>query len=437
MSENINILRLFLLFKEHLSNLWAMNKPLCQLFSTKDNYYLYDTGTNKLLKCTETEYNFLSDLISMDIDQAIDRLSSKLTPQEMELTVLSLEAMIAKENILMLTKIEGFGMAHRAESVLEKIENRLEMIQLEVTEACNLRCGYCVYNEHFLEKRNHGRVKMSDAIARKAIDYLLDHSRKSEITAVSFYGGEPLLNFLLIKKTVEYAKRQFKKKELRFNFTTNATLIDCDAAKYFAEEDFSILVSLDGPREIHDEWRRDKLNRGSFNRTLRGLRRLTEAYSKHASGERFMSKLGLSMVYTPPYDDEKLDLLTDFIESTAWIPSDIRITISYPETGTIPESYYCHGQTSHKEYESNLWQWTKKRYLDAYMKNKTANPIAKSSTEPVLARLVKRPLFDQPKKESYLNGCCVPGGRKLFITARGEMQLCERMNRAPMLGDVY
>ena len=166
------------LFKNYLQNIWRDEKPLCKLFSTEKNNYLYDTGTNKIVKCENPEFELLNDLMIMDINDAVDKFSSNHSDPISIKTFSSLEQAIKTGNILKLTKIEGFKIIDHIDSVIDKVNNYLSMIQLELTENCNLRCGYCIYNDFYKEKRNYANVDMTEETAKKAIDYLKNHSKK-------------------------------------------------------------------------------------------------------------------------------------------------------------------------------------------------------------------------------------------------------------------
>jgi len=100
METSISLQRNVDSFKNYLLNIWGNEKPLCKLFTTEKNNYLYDTGTNKIVKCENPEFELLNDLMIMDVNDASDSISMK--------TFSSLEQAMEKENILKITKIDGF-----------------------------------------------------------------------------------------------------------------------------------------------------------------------------------------------------------------------------------------------------------------------------------------------------------------------------------------
>ena len=107
----------------------------------------------------------------------------------------------------------------------------LEKMTLQVTQNCNLRCKYCIYSEvSNLSQRSHNENAMSFETAKNAIDFFGVHSRDKKQVAIGFYGGEPLLEFQLIKDAVSYAKKIFEGKDLSFHITTNATLMTDEMA---------------------------------------------------------------------------------------------------------------------------------------------------------------------------------------------------------------
>ncbi|MDL0414458.1 4Fe-4S cluster-binding domain-containing protein, partial [Clostridioides difficile] len=98
------------------------------------------------------------------------------------------------------------------------IENNLSSIILQVTQNCNLRCDYCIYSGSY-SNRVHTNKRMNIDVAKRSIDYLIKNSSQLNEVSVGFYGGEPLLEFDLIKQIVEYVKVVGEGKEIYFNLT--------------------------------------------------------------------------------------------------------------------------------------------------------------------------------------------------------------------------
>ncbi len=410
---------------KYFRDLWPDGKPLVKLLRTGSTGYLYDTGTNKVFGCKDLEFNLLNNLLNMEIDEAIDKTASFYAPEEFTQAVERMQTIIDNHNILKTKRTIRFGGAH-FDNLRECIQTGLGMIQLEVTERCNLRCAYCVYGAHYKEKRNHGAKDMSHTTALKAIDHLNKSSCTKESVAVTFYGGEPLLCFPLIKSCVQYARSVIKGRSLSFSITTNATLMTPSIAEFFFDEGFGVLVSLDGPQDIHDAYRKNIHGEGTFERTISGLKMLYDAFGEERD------RISISMVYAPPYSKEKIDRIAALWDIYPWLSGKRPPTVSYPLGFPAPSK----SDQSIGSSDFSLFDWASEYYIEAHKKGFSPHPIAVSIIEKELARLMQRKTYAAPRKIFALNGCCVPGLRKQFVCADGTIMICERVGRAPSIGNV-
>ena len=146
---------------------------------------------------------------------------------------------------------------------------------LHIAHDCNLRCDYC-----FAAKGDfgHGRKLMPLEIGLKAIDFLLENSGNRRNLEVDFFGGEPLMNFDVVKKIVEYArsKEEEYNKVFRFTVTTNGLLLDDDKIDYINREMSNVVLSLDGRKEINDKLRVTPNGSGSYDIIVPKYQRLVE-----------------------------------------------------------------------------------------------------------------------------------------------------------------
>lgn len=139
----------------------------------------------------------------------------------------------------------------------------VKAICLNVAHTCNLSCEYCFAKGG----KYHGPdAIMTTETAKKAIDFLIENSGNHYNLDVDFFGGEPLMNWDVVKETVDYAKNLEEKYNKHFNFTltTNGMLLDDDKIEYLNENMKNVVLSLDGRREIHDEFRKTIGGKGSF-----------------------------------------------------------------------------------------------------------------------------------------------------------------------------
>ncbi|MCJ7484748.1 MAG: radical SAM protein [Candidatus Aminicenantes bacterium] len=408
------------------SDLWAKRKPLCLLFRTESRGYVYDTGTNRLLACSDTEFALLNDFMHMGIPAAITRAMATSPQSEILRALDSIRQAVEERNVLKTKRATQFGLSSHYHFLEEALSNSLNMIELEITERCNLRCAYCIYDPHFTRMRNHGSRDMTLDTAYRSIDYLALHSKNTSNSGITFYGGEPLIRFSFIQKCVSYARRRFKNKAVGFSMTTNATLLRPSIAKYLAQEKFGVNVSIDGPEEVHDSYRRDALGRGSFSLTISGLKLLLETYGEERK------RITLSMVYAPPYSKNKLDRIALLWEEYPWLPRDISLNTSY-SLGFFPLD---RDKKELRDRDFSLFEWARNEFVDSYHKRTNSHPIAYNFLEKRLASLIQRSIFPAPLGKYHLNGCCIPGVRKLFVSANGVYSVCERIGGAPQIGTV-
>ena len=147
---------------------------------------------------------------------------------------------------------------------------------LHVAHTCNLNCAYCFASQG----KYHGdRAIMSFEVGKRALDFLIEHSAGRRNLEVDFFGGEPLMNFDVVKQLVAYARSREKEcgKNFRFTLTTNGMLIDDDVIDFANREMSNVVLSLDGRKEIHDRYRVDYAGNGSWERIVPRFQKLVEA----------------------------------------------------------------------------------------------------------------------------------------------------------------
>ncbi len=158
----------------------------------------------------------------------------------------------------------------------EKSGNIIKALCLHVAHTCNLNCAYC-----FASQGNyHGdRAVMSFEVGKRALDFLVENSGTRTNLEVDFFGGEPLMNWDVVKKLVVYARsiEKEKGKNFRFTLTTNGVLIDDDVIEFANKEMHNVVLSLDGRKEIHDAVRVDYAGNGSWERIVPKFQKFVKA----------------------------------------------------------------------------------------------------------------------------------------------------------------
>ncbi len=147
---------------------------------------------------------------------------------------------------------------------------------LHVAHTCNLNCSYCFASQG----KYHGeRALMSLEVGKRAIDFLIENSGTRHNLEVDFFGGEPLMNWEVVKQIVAYARSVEKQhgKNFRFTLTTNGMLINDEVIAFANREMSNVVLSLDGRREIHDATRVDYAGHGSYDRIVPKFQKLVAA----------------------------------------------------------------------------------------------------------------------------------------------------------------
>ena len=160
-----------------------------------------------------------------------------------------------------------------AGALKEKTSGVVKALCLHVAHTCNLNCSYCFASQG----KYHGdRAVMSYEVGKRALDFLIENSGSRRNLEVDFFGGEPLMNFDVVKKLVEYARSVEKEhnKNFRFTLTTNGLLIDDDVIDFANREMSNVVLSLDGRKEIHDKFRVDYAGNGSWERIVPKFQKL-------------------------------------------------------------------------------------------------------------------------------------------------------------------
>ncbi|MGI6264192.1 MAG: thioether cross-link-forming SCIFF peptide maturase [Acutalibacteraceae bacterium] len=166
--------------------------------------------------------------------------------------------------------------ADMAGTLKERSAGVVKALCLHVAHTCNLDCSYCFASQG----KYHGeRALMSFEVGKQALDFLIAHSGGRHHLEVDFFGGEPLMNWDVVKRLVAYARGIEKEhgKLFRFTLTTNGMLIDDEVIDFCNREMSNVVLSLDGRREIHDRFRVDHAGKGSFDRIVPKFQKLVAA----------------------------------------------------------------------------------------------------------------------------------------------------------------
>lgn len=378
-----------------------VEKPFIKLFQTPINFYLLDVNKNDIIPISENSFQYLRAVLA-------DGKEREKMPQEV--IELKNQGYLATESAVKEVR-------HPATDFLDLfVERKVGSITLQLTQNCNFRCKYCPYTEKPNSRhRTHSAKKMSQKIALAAVDFLWDHSTDSPRVNISFYGGEPLLEFPLIKHVIYYSEARFLGKELFFNITTNGTLLTPEIILFFQKHNVSLMISLDGPQEINDQNRVFANGRGTFQAVMKQIALVRQVTPKYAK------TLQVSMVIDPQNDFDCINRI--FLEETDFDALSIQ--------PSLVDHEFDDQETTYKE--EFLWKYQYQQFLAllAYFKRfpeKEISPIAKrvialAETDfETVGRGAGLMQVDAP------SGPCIPGKMRLFVDVSGKLFPCERVS---------
>jgi uncharacterized protein len=167
----------------------------------------------------------------------------------------------------------------------------LTTMVLNVTNQCNLSCTYCYeYGEDKIVDTENGRKPkfMSEETARESVEFMLREAGDNRVAHLTFFGGETLLNLPVLKSTIAYARQRASEvgKEVDFSLTTNATLLRPDVIEFLAENRVGVTISIDGPKEVQDQFRVFSNGTGSYDIVIPKIRELLRRHRSRPVGAR-------------------------------------------------------------------------------------------------------------------------------------------------------
>lgn len=244
-----------------------LNPELVHVFSFNGEFFVVDVNSGSLIKIDEPSFVFLRKVFetrSLEEAQAFLREKMPLVDEIRK----EFEDLI-KEGVLFSPEPSYF-----------ESELVLKSMCLNIAHACNFACVYC-----FAKKGSYGGKEaiMKFEVAKRAIDFLNTNSKERETLEVDFFGGEPLLAFETVRKTIEYARSSYPERKWRFTLTTNGSLLDRKIEDFLYENDVSLVLSLDGGKYTNDLFRIYPDGRGTFDSVFNNIKMVSD-HRKESKG---------------------------------------------------------------------------------------------------------------------------------------------------------
>ena len=227
---------------------------MIHLFEAIGRKMALDVGSGAVLSLDDIAYDALSLLLENREADIAALLSEKYPREEAEETVSELRELI---RMGYLDTSDDYSNVQPADAGVVKA------MCLHAAHDCNLRCKYCFADTG--EYHMHSRSLLSAETGKKALDWLVAHSGHRKNLEVDFFGGEPLMNFEVIKEVVAYGRELEKRhgKVFKFTTTTNAVLMNDEIIDFLNREMDNVVISIDGRPEVHDRMRAPPNGKGS------------------------------------------------------------------------------------------------------------------------------------------------------------------------------
>jgi uncharacterized protein len=398
--------------------------PFIQFFQTPaGRRYVYDVNTNIVIEADEITTAVLTEWRpGLHTGTLLQALTNRFAPDELADTLQTVRRW-AKRGYFSAHRPQQFSFPLANPEIRDQLNGHINQLILCVTDDCNLRCKYCVYSGSYAHYRAHQPLNMSEQTASKALSVFFNHSTRESMGHISFYGGEPLLNFSLIQHCVAYCRANQAEKLLHFNITTNGTLLTDAVIDFLVANDFGLRISLDGPAHLHDANRVFIGDVGSHERIMENLHNFKTRYPAY-----FATKVSFISVVGWPYD---MAGAYHFFQTNATVAGlslsvegVLRSGTTYFDSRPLPPG-------DHQVFS---------RLQDEYCRQMTAqDPV-----DPYLASLFNRKMMLLAKRDMdcrlgddrYPNGICIPGVRRLFVDTGGRFQPCEKFNGTIFIGNV-
>lgn len=225
-------------------------------YKFKDKYIVLDINSGAIHVVNEIVYDILDYYRNNSVEEIIDQLKYKYAKEEIVEAIEEIEYLI--QNTMLFTDDSQVTM-----EILEERDAVIKAMCLHVAHDCNMTCKYCFGDKGAFEGI---RSLLSLEIGKKAIDFLLTHSGTRRNLEIDFFGGEPLMNFEIVKELVDYGRTVEKDygKNIRFTITTNGLLLDDEKIDYINNNMENVILSIDGRPSVNDNMRRTVNNKGTY-----------------------------------------------------------------------------------------------------------------------------------------------------------------------------
>lgn len=390
-------------------------KPFIQCFKTPKSKYFYDFNTNAIVRVSDDVFEVLKKGNISEPDTEC-RAETKQQIEELK-----------EKGFLKNSRWQHIE--HPSNRFLKYLLNSsAKSMTLQVTQQCNLKCNYCPYSGSYYN-REHNNRNMTFETAKKAVDFYITHAFDMPSLQVGFYGGEPLIQYDLIKKVVEYCEGKCFGKKVQYRMTTNATLLTDEIIDFLMTHDFTLTISLDGPQNYHDKNRHRIDDSGSFSVVLKNIDKIYSKYPEKKESIMF------NCVLDPEND---MECVNEFFLTADKI-REYRVLFSpLSRDGIKDEEQFLPDESYIEQYQYELFKlfYEKTKKVDQINVSK----IVESYYLQIKNSYADRMITGLTEETSHPSGPCIPGCHKLFVDVEGNFYPCEKVcecSNEMIIGNVW
>lgn len=239
----------------------------------KNNGYdiVLDVNSGAIHVVDDMTYDVIALFEDKTSEQIIEELGDKYSKEELKEAIEEVQELKDNGELFTPDNYEGY-----ITDLIDKRPTVVKALCLHIAHDCNLACKYCFAEEG----EYHGRrALMSYETGKQALDFLIANSGNRVNLEVDFFGGEPLMNFDVVKQLVEYGRSQEKihNKKFRFTLTTNGVLLNDDVMEFANKEMSNVVLSIDGRKEVHDRMRPFRKGAGSYDLIVPKFQKLADS----------------------------------------------------------------------------------------------------------------------------------------------------------------
>lgn len=386
------------------------------------NHYLYDSVSGHILPIPKHLYcrhktAFTAIEAEKNGSKQIVRSNSDVRD-----AILHLRSFI-EHGLLKANRLECVDLPYDTAELLERLGDSIGMLTLQLTDRCNLKCGYCIYHGYDVSGDQSVISSMSFDIGTRAIDFYHSHSKRSSSNpCIQFYGGEPLLEFETLREMVFYARKKFSDRQPpQFSISTNGTLLKGKVLEFFlSSPDVRLCITLNGPKKIHDAQRTYAGGQGSHAEIVRNIAKIWEA-----SPDAYTKRVAFLANYRGSMDIRRIALFYGNDSLLRGPPPSLSPIIRKPHD--VPKR----GLTA----STPPFSYLRTKYMRLIKSREFIDPTLAKMVGDVFAKF-RDGLTHTSGDQAQFTGACLPFVKKTYVRTDGSITICEKVPGPRSFGNV-